>query len=57
MPDALQMLLRETQSIMYYDQKGQIRGGGQTFVYQAFTTQISSTGNIIPSPLWKSLRL
>jgi hypothetical protein len=32
------MLLREAQSPMYYDQEGQIQGGGQLFVYQPFTT-------------------
>jgi hypothetical protein len=30
--------LREIQDPMYYDQDGQIQGGGWIFVYQPFTT-------------------
>jgi hypothetical protein len=37
-PTALQMPLREVQGPMYYDQNCQLQGGGQTFVYQPFTT-------------------
>jgi hypothetical protein len=36
-PTALQMPLREVQGPIYYDQHGQIQGGGQTFIYQPFT--------------------
>jgi hypothetical protein len=32
------MPLREVQGPMYYDQNGQIKGGGRTFIYQPFTT-------------------
>jgi hypothetical protein len=32
------MPLREAQRLMYHDQEGHIQGGGQTFVYQPFTT-------------------
>jgi hypothetical protein len=37
-PTGMQMPLKEAQIHMYYDQEGQIQGGGQTFVYQPFTT-------------------
>jgi hypothetical protein len=32
------MPLREAQNPMYYDQEGEIQGGGWVFVYQFFTT-------------------
>jgi hypothetical protein len=37
-PTALQMLLREVQGPIYYDQHGQIQGERWTFVYHPFTT-------------------
>jgi hypothetical protein len=38
MPAALQMPLREAQSLIYYDPDVQIQGGRQIFVYPPFTT-------------------
>jgi hypothetical protein len=37
-PTTLQMPLREFQGPVYYDQHCQIHGGGQTLIYQPFTT-------------------
>jgi hypothetical protein len=56
-PDALHMPLREAQSPNYYDQEGQVQGGGRVFVYQPFTTTDLLNWNITPPPSWKSLRL
>jgi hypothetical protein len=47
-PTTLQIPLREGQGLMYYDQDGQIQGGGQTFVYQPFTITNLLSGNITP---------
>jgi hypothetical protein len=56
-PAALQMLLREAQNPMYYDQKGQIQGGGRVLSISPLPPQTSSTGSITPLLSWKSLKI